>query len=51
VKEMFLQCAFGIVSKLLFSNSSLVLDRRPIGRKFWGNFGSLPGFSSFLLRL
>jgi hypothetical protein len=27
-----------------FPNSLRVVDRRLIGRKFWGNFGSLPGF-------
>jgi hypothetical protein len=31
---------------MTFSNNLPVVDRRLIGRKFLGNFGSLPGFSN-----
>jgi hypothetical protein len=34
--------------RINFSNSLPVLDRRLIGRKFWGNFGSLPGFDNVM---
>jgi hypothetical protein len=32
------------ISKTTFSKILLVEDKRLIGRKFWGNLGSLPGF-------
>jgi hypothetical protein len=31
-----------------FSNSLPVVDKRLIGSKFWGNFGSLPGFGKVI---
>jgi hypothetical protein len=34
--------------RITFSNSLPVMDRRLIGRKFWGNFGSLPGFGKVI---
>jgi hypothetical protein len=34
--------------KITFSNSLPVVNRRLIGRKFWGNFGSLPGFGKVI---
>jgi hypothetical protein len=32
----------------IFSNSLPVVDKRLIGRKFWGNFESLPGFDNVI---
>jgi hypothetical protein len=34
---------FWTILWMTFSNNLTVLDRREIGSKFWGNFGSLPG--------
>jgi hypothetical protein len=35
---------FCIVLKKSFSDSLPAVDKRLIGRKFWENIGSLPGF-------
>jgi hypothetical protein len=35
--------------RITFSNSLRVVDRRLIERKFWGNFGSLPGFGNVMI--
>jgi hypothetical protein len=37
---------FWIILRMTFSNSLPVVDKRLIGRKFWGNFVSLPGFGN-----
>jgi hypothetical protein len=37
---------FWRVFRITFSNSLPLMDRRLIGRKFLGNFGSLPGFGN-----
>jgi hypothetical protein len=34
--------------RITFSNSLPVIDKRLIGRKFLGNFGSLPGFGNVI---
>jgi hypothetical protein len=39
---------FWRVFRITFSNSLPVVDRRLIGRKFCGNFGSLPGFGNVM---
>jgi hypothetical protein len=33
---------------MTFSNSLPVVDRKLIGRKFWGSLGSLPGFGKVM---
>jgi hypothetical protein len=35
--------------RITFSNSLPFVDRRLIGRKFWGNFGSLLGFGNVMI--
>jgi hypothetical protein len=42
--SVYLRAVFGITS----SNSFPVVVKRLIGRKFWGNFGSLPAFGSVI---
>jgi hypothetical protein len=37
-----------IIIRITFSNSYSLVDKGLIGRKFWGNFGSLLGFSNFI---
>jgi hypothetical protein len=39
---------FSNISRMTSSNSLLIVDRRLIGRKFWGNFGLLPGFGDVM---
>jgi hypothetical protein len=34
---------------ITFYNSLPIVGRRLIGRKFWGNFGSLPGFGKVII--
>jgi hypothetical protein len=36
------------IFRITFSNSLPVVNKRPIGRKFWGNFGSLPDFGNVI---
>jgi hypothetical protein len=45
-KFLFSVC-FWIVLKIKFSNGLPVVDKRLIGHKFGGNFGSLPSFGSY----
>jgi hypothetical protein len=40
---------FWRILRITFSNSLSVVDTRLIGRKFWGNFGSLPGFGNVMI--
>jgi hypothetical protein len=40
---------FWIVLIISFSNSLPVVDKRLIGSKFGGNFGSLPGFGRVMI--
>jgi hypothetical protein len=39
---------FWIVLKMSFSSSLPVVDKKLIGRKFWGNFRSLPDFGKVM---
>jgi hypothetical protein len=39
---------FWTIFRMKFSYCLLVVDRRLIGCKFWGNFGSLPGFGNVM---
>jgi hypothetical protein len=40
---------FWIILRKTFLNDLPVVERRLIGRKFWGNFGSLPGFGNVMI--
>jgi hypothetical protein len=37
------------IFRITLSNSSSVVDKSPIGRTFWGNFGSLLGFGNVII--
>jgi hypothetical protein len=39
---------FWRIFRITFPNSLPVVDRRLIGRQFWENFGSLPGFGKVI---
>jgi hypothetical protein len=43
-----LMCFWTII-RITFSNNLLVVERRLIFRKFWGNFGCLPGFGNVMI--
>jgi hypothetical protein len=46
---LLLQCAFGLhIFRITFLNNFPFVDKGLIGRKFWGNFGSLPGFGNII---
>jgi hypothetical protein len=40
--------SFGLFFRIIFSNSLPVVDKRLIGRIFWGNLGSLPSFGKVI---
>jgi hypothetical protein len=45
----FSSVCFFIVLKISLSNSLPVVDKRVIGRKFWGDFEFLPGFGRVVI--
>jgi hypothetical protein len=48
IKKAFFFNVLRTIFRMIFSNSLPVVEKRLIGRKFCGNFGSLPGFGNVI---